>query len=176
MEKKLRNNMIFHGAIVVLLGLLAGIPFGLVLLESMEGEVRAWRMAHLEGLINGLLVIAVAASVRRLELPDRGKSILAWSLIAMAYGNVVASTLGALFGVRGLAPGGPVVNTVVYVIFMLAVVGVFVGMALVAWGARAAMADTTVTHVRVDVSDGPAGASETTDRASRRRRSHRRDS
>jgi len=141
MTTHLRKKLIFHGAIVILLGLLAGFPFAMVLLGSMHGEVRAWRMAHLEGVLNGLLVIAVAGIGRRLELDERQQRLLAWSLIVMAYGNVVASTIGATFGVRGLSPQGPAVNLLVYVLFMVAVVAIFVAMGLVAWGARAQAKD-----------------------------------
>ena len=34
--------------------------FVMVLNGSMEGEVRAWRMAHLEGILNGLVCLAAA--------------------------------------------------------------------------------------------------------------------
>ncbi len=49
MDERLRHKMIFHGAVVILLGLLAGFPFAFVITEQMPGDVRAWRMAHLEG-------------------------------------------------------------------------------------------------------------------------------
>jgi hypothetical protein len=37
--------MIFHGAVVILLGLAAGFPFALVITQSLEGSVRAWRIS-----------------------------------------------------------------------------------------------------------------------------------
>jgi hypothetical protein len=93
-------------------------------------------MAHLEGLLNGVLLIAVAAIGPVLRLDVRQATVVAWSLVVTAYGNVIASALGATFGVRGLTPGGPAINTVVYVTFMIAVVTVVVAMALVTRGAR----------------------------------------
>jgi hypothetical protein len=128
--------MIYHGAIVFLLGLGLGLPFGLVLLGTMEGSERAWRMAHLEGLLNGLFVIGVAAVGPALRLSATRAAILAWCMIVTAYGNVIASALAATYGVRGLSPGGSLVNTTVYVLFMIAVATVVVGMALVAAAAR----------------------------------------
>jgi hypothetical protein len=128
--------MVFHGAIVVVLGLLLGFPFAMALLSDPQGDVRAWRMAHLEGILNGLLVIAVAGVGRHLNLTAAAPRVLAWSLIGMAYGNVVASALGAASGVRGLEPAGPAVNLIVYVLFVLAIVAVFVAMGLVVYGAR----------------------------------------
>lgn len=135
MEERLRHRMIFHGAVVIVLGLLAGFPYALAITGQMEGDLRAWRMAHLEGVLNGLLVIAVAAAAARLTLTQGKQRLLAWSLVLMAYGNAVASVLGAIFGVRGLEPAGPAMNLVVYGIFMLAVVGVLVGLVLLAQAA-----------------------------------------
>ena len=129
------ETMIFHGAVVVLLGLLAGFPYALVVTGTLASSERAWRMAHLEGVLNGLLVIAIAAVWDRLALAGRKRDVLVWSLVLMAYGNVVASAIGATFAVRGLEPGGPLSNTFVYGLFMAAVVGVVVGLGLVAEGA-----------------------------------------
>jgi hypothetical protein len=93
-------------------------------------------MAHLEGLLNGLLLIAVAAVGSRLHLSTRQGTILTWSLVVTAYGNIVAATLAAASAVRGLEPGGSVANTTVYLLFMVAVVAVIVATGLVAHGAR----------------------------------------
>jgi hypothetical protein len=61
------------------------------------------------------------------------------SLLVAAYGNVIASILGASFGVRGLALGGSVANSAVYLLFVVAIAGVFAGVALlILGGARAA--------------------------------------
>ena len=138
MDGRLRDRMIFHGGLVIFLGLLAGFPYAFVVTGDLEGEVRAWRMAHLEGVLNGMLVIAVAAAAARFKLSARKQSLLAWSLILMAYGNFVASVLGASFGVRGLAPAPPAMNLIVYGLFMLAVVGIFIGIGLVVQVARSA--------------------------------------
>jgi hypothetical protein len=56
----------------------------------------------------------------------------------MAYGNVVASILGAATGNRGLAPGGSLANTAVYLMFVAAVVGIVVALALAGIGASRA--------------------------------------
>mgnify|MGYP003694112701 CR=1 FL=1 len=57
MEPRLRARLVFHGAVVVMLGLLAGFPHAFVLTGQLVGEERAWRMAHLEGLLNGMLMM-----------------------------------------------------------------------------------------------------------------------
>ncbi len=128
--------MLFHGVVVILLGLLAGIPFAFVISGDLAGSVRAWRMAHLEGVLNGLVVMAVAAAGGRMSLSARQQRWLAWGLIVAAYGNVVASIVGASFGVRGLTPTPPLSNLFVFLLFTLAIVGVFLGLGLAAWGVR----------------------------------------
>lgn len=130
------RRVVFHGAVVVLLGLLAGFPYAFVILGTMAGDQRAWRMAHLEGVLNGLVMFGVTAISRRLVLSAGQQSLLAWCLIVTGYGNVVASITGASLGVRGLEAGGSAGNTVVYLLFIVAVVTITLAMILIALGAR----------------------------------------
>jgi hypothetical protein len=135
MEHRLRDRMVLHGTVVIVIGLLAGFPHALVITGQLAGSERAWRMAHLEGVLNGLLVLVVAAVADRLVLSRRRHAVIAWSLIVAAYGNVVASILGAMWNVRGLNASPPGTNLVVYAIFFVAVVGVFLGLVLLAMSA-----------------------------------------
>ena len=179
----MRNRLVFHGAIVVLLGLIAGFPYAMVRVGSLGGEPRAWSMAHLEGLLNGMLVLIVAGVARRLSLSVREQTILFWSLIAMAYGNFVASVLAATFGVRGLEAAGPVSNLVVYALFLVALVGAFAGVGLIAYGARAESKEapakvtvevTSTGDVRTEEAPSRDGAvSRSSARSERRRRKRR---
>ncbi|HBZ70327.1 MAG TPA: hypothetical protein DEP35_11585 [Deltaproteobacteria bacterium] len=138
MDPKLRARMVLHGVIVIGLGLAAGVPYASAI-ASGEGEpVRAWHMAHLEGVLNGLLVLALAGAGGFLVLRPREQRTLALCAIGMAYGNVVASILGAATGNRGLAPGGSAINTAVYLLFVAAVVGIVVALALAGMGAARA--------------------------------------
>lgn len=136
MEKKLRASLIFHGSIVIILGLLAGFPYALVLQGQMAGEPRAWSMAHLEGVLNGLLCLGAAGAFGKLALSAGQMRAMTWSFILMAYGNVAASVLGAVTGQRGLELGGPLSNTIVFALFMIAVVLVLVALGLLAYGSR----------------------------------------
>jgi hypothetical protein len=150
MNERLEGTMIAHGALVFLVGMAAGFPFAFVLLQqvalwplpSLEwtppGDVRAWRMAHLEGILNGLTLIGVAAAGRRLVLGERAQRWVAWGLVVTAWGNVIASLIGPLFGVRGLRVGDGPANSLMYLLFVVAIVAVVIAMALVARGAFAA--------------------------------------
>ena len=138
MERGLPEKLIVHGAGVILVGMLAGFGFAFVITGDVAGSERAWRMAHLEGLLNGLVLLAVAGVSDRLALRASRATLLAWSLIVTAWANVVASILAAVCNVRGLTPGGSLANTVVWGLFVIAVVTVLLALVLVAIGARAA--------------------------------------
>lgn len=153
MSERLQSTMIAHGALVFLVGMVAGFPFAFVLVQKIAlwpfpaidwtppGDVRAWRMAHLEGILNGLTLIAVAATGRRIVLGARAQAWVAWGLIVTAWGNMLASVIGPVFGVRGLEYGNGVANSVMYLLFVVAIVTVMIAMTLVARGAFAAARD-----------------------------------
>ena len=130
--------MVLHGVIVIRLGLVAGVPYASAIASGEAEPLRAWRMAHLEGVLNGLVAIAIAAAGGLLVLGHRQQRVLAVCVVGMAYGNVVGSILGAATGNRGLAPGGSFLNTVVYLLFVAAVVGIVVALALAGLGASRA--------------------------------------
>ncbi|MGH9889224.1 MAG: hypothetical protein ACREBE_27065 [bacterium] len=135
----MRARLLYNGALVVLLGLLAGFPYALVVTGQMAGEERAWRMAHLEGLLNGMLALIAAGVWDSLVLSARQRRWLALSLILAAWGNAVASILAASAGVRGLALAGPPLNAVVYLLFVAAIVAVFIGVGLLVRGGALAI-------------------------------------
>ena len=150
MNKRYQSIMIANGAAVFLVGLLAGFPFAYVLIEKIvlwpipgeidwkpPGDVRGWRMAHLEGILNGITLIAVAAVGDRLILTARAQAIVAWGLIITAWGNIAASVIGPIFGGRGLEFGGGAANSLMYLLFILAIGTVITAMALVLRGALA---------------------------------------
>ena len=154
MSRRLRSLMVANGSVVFLIGMIAGFPFAFVVLGkvvlwplpgSLEwtgpGDVRGWRMAHLEGILNGLTLIAVAGVGERLRLSQRRQAVVAWALIVTAWGNIIASVIGPVFGGRGLEFGGSVANSLMYLLFVAAVVAVIVAMWLVFLGALADIRD-----------------------------------
>ncbi len=150
MSERLQSLMIAHGALLFLAGMVAGFPFVFHILGQVElwpipgsldiqipGDYRGWRMAHLEGILNGLLLIVVAAVGMRLRLGEAAARWVVWGLIVCGWGNVTASFIGPLTGTRGLSFTGFGWNTLVFLLFMLAIVAVFIAMTLVFRGAWA---------------------------------------
>jgi len=129
-DRRPRVSLVRHGIILVLLGLLAGIPFALVITGDLAGEVRAWRIAHLEGVLNGLMLLGVGAAGGLIRLPPVRARVLVVGLLVAGYGNLVASVLAAAFGVRGLTPTGPAANVAVLALFTAAAVGVFAALCI----------------------------------------------
>ncbi|NNL64622.1 MAG: hypothetical protein HKP30_00120 [Myxococcales bacterium] len=154
MNERDRRTLVAHGALVFLLGMAAGFPFAFEILGRIElwpfpgrmpfdppGDLRGWRMAHLEGILNGLLLIGVAAVGPLLRLGARGAGWLKWGLLVCAWGNITASWIGPLSETRGLAFTGLSWNGLVYLLFVAAIVGVIGAMVALFVGARAGSRD-----------------------------------
>lgn len=152
MTPRMQSTMIANGALVFLVGMVAGFPYAFVIIEKIAlwpipgsidwappGDVRAWRMAHLEGILNGLTLIAVGAAGGRLKITRRAELIIGWGLIITSWGNISASVIGPLFGGRGLEFGGGISNSLMYLLFVLAIGVVIAAMIVVYRGARADM-------------------------------------
>lgn len=132
--------MLFHGAIVVFMGLLFGLPFGVALTAGWgEESMRAWRVAHAGMVAVGLLLIAIGAALRHLVLGQRQTSWLVWSLVASAYGFTLAVLLRGVAGVKGFQPTGPILNWIAFLSNMVGIVGSLMGVALTIHGASAAL-------------------------------------
>ncbi|CAK9095391.1 Phosphatidylinositol 4-kinase gamma 6 (AtPI4Kgamma6) (PI-4Kgamma6) (PI4K gamma 6) [Durusdinium trenchii] len=144
-----QRRTVFHGIVCFGLGLAAGIPYsgvvfrdhakewseaeqeavkGLImaLSNAISGTERAWKMAHMEGLLNGLSMMIVASVLpvmRNLSL-DEIKH-LSTAMAVTAYGNTIAAFLCAMMSVRGFSPGGSIVNRVANLGFGAGVPAIF---------------------------------------------------
>ncbi len=136
MTDRMRALLVANGAIVFLIGLAAGIPFAIEIVQKFElwplpvsveldppGDVRGWRMAHLEGIMNGLVLFAVAGVVPVLRYSPRSAAVAYWGLLITAWGNTIASIIGPMTDTRGLTFGG-FWNSIVYLLFVVAIVGI----------------------------------------------------
>ena len=136
MSTRTAATLTFHGLIVLFLGLLAGAPYGAAVVGAWGADAeRAWKLAHLEGLQNGILLLAIAACSPWIALSGRRERIVVWGAALAAYGNTIGGILGAILGYRGLAPEGPLGNWVVFVAFMFGMWGVLIAVPLAAVGA-----------------------------------------
>jgi len=135
-----QTQLLLHGAIVLFIGLLCGIPFAVAAGNAWgEEAVRAWRVAHTGGAAVGLMLLAIGAVLPRLVLGNRAAASLAWSLVASGYSFTLGVLVAATAGVRGLQAAGPAPNWVVFVSYAVGTVGAILGVVLLIVGAAAAL-------------------------------------
>lgn len=109
---------------------------------ALPGDERGWRMAHMEGITNGLMLLGIAAVGSRLRLSARQATALLWSSLITAWLFFLPSAFGPMVGARGLAFGGgpfgaSLANDVMYVCGWPPVVAVHVMLFLLLRGALA---------------------------------------
>lgn len=132
-----RSLLALHGAIVLLLGLLAGLP---AVAEELAGvQPTTWRAGHGALLLAGVWLLATAALLPGLVLAPRQRKALTWSLIATAYAFTAAVLIQAITGVRALAPHGTASSWVAYVANLATVATGLLAALLTVLGAKAAL-------------------------------------
>lgn len=93
-----KRRLLWHGMFLFLLGLITG------LLEPQFTNVRMGLAAHLEGVMNGIFLVALGASWAEVRLPAPWKSAAYWSALYGTYANWAFTTLAAIFGTGALSP------------------------------------------------------------------------
>lgn len=132
----LQRTLIVHGGLVLMLGFVAGFGFLFYLLGAIElwpipgsidyqlpGSDKAWRMSHLEGVMNGLMLWLVAAVLPTFRLPDTSARRVTYALLVTAWTFPIASLFDAFFEhSRGLRFGGPVTNMIPFFLFYAGII------------------------------------------------------
>lgn len=109
------RNLVFHGVIVLIIGLMCGMPYGKAInRKAAEATVQAWRLAHQAIPIGAILMFAVAAVLTPFDVTATLKWFIAVSLIISAYAFAFALPLAAVAGHRGLSSKGPFAAKLVY--------------------------------------------------------------
>jgi hypothetical protein len=126
--------LIFHGTVVLLIGLLAGFPFlfGIVR-DAPPRSVDAWRAAHTGLSSTGVMAIAMGAALAIWQAGGPAVTVATWGITIGAYGIALAMTLAAATGSRGLVAGGPASNHVVYASYMTGVPATLIGAGAFLW-------------------------------------------
>ena len=130
------KQLVLHGAIVLMIGLLCGAPYGRAINRGKpERTIVAWRVAHASLPIGAAVMLGVAGSLSALAIVDQIKWAVALSWIASSYAFCVSLPLAATTGHRGLTPGGPLSAWIVYGGNLTGAVLSFVGTALLIYAA-----------------------------------------
>lgn len=107
--------LLLSGAIVLLVGLLCGAPYGAAIKRKNEELIRAWKLAHLSLSLGGATMIAIAAVLSLLGNQETYKWTIAVSYIVSGYGFCFSMVGEPFLGARGLSWSGTRNNKIVYV-------------------------------------------------------------
>jgi styrene-oxide isomerase len=109
--------MLANGMLVILVAMLAGFMLMFSLLGGFEiwpgntlvfpvyGTTEGWVRAHSGGTMNGLLVMAIALALPKLNLSQVMQKLTAWGFIYVAWSFTVFYWLGNAAGNRALSIG-----------------------------------------------------------------------
>jgi hypothetical protein len=97
-----RLRLVLHGAVVLLVGLLSGLP---TTVESLSGAERHWHVAHEALIMMGVWMLVSSSILSSLVLGAREAAGLYWSLLAMGYGFVVSLLIGGVIDADVFSPG-----------------------------------------------------------------------
>jgi hydroxylaminobenzene mutase len=131
------RRLIWHGVLLTFIGLLTG-----ALLPSFTNP-RLGLSAHVGGVMNGTLVIALGAIWSHLVLSPRAAAALFWSAVYSGYANWAGLFLAAAFGTSRTTPmlgaghvGAPWQEAVVAFFLITGAVVILVACALALAGLR----------------------------------------
>jgi hypothetical protein len=123
-----------HGAVVILLGLAAGIFYWTdIILKRNQEKIRAWRAAHGTLVLFGTLMLVVA--LIETSSPDAPVSalLLGWIFVTAGYSFACALMIGAATGRRALLPGRHPLDMVLFAGHLIGALGSIVGTVLLFW-------------------------------------------
>lgn len=109
------RHLLFHGVVILLLGLLAGIPYGRAILKKeQESLIIAWRVAHSSLSMGAILMFALVSILPLLNVDLNIKWFIVVLFIVTGYAFSFALYLGPIVGHRGLIYRGPLLAKAVY--------------------------------------------------------------
>lgn len=130
-----QSRLALHAGAVILLGMLSGIPMAMVLTGYLEGNIADWRISHMEGLINGLLMLAIAGCLSFLTLSPKQSQWLFWTTLYTGYSNALYGWSRGLFGHAGLDFAPPFTNQLTAILGGLPIFTAFIAIFLLMHGA-----------------------------------------
>jgi len=131
----LNKYLLFHGGIVILIGLISGLIYWQTIIRNKRPEViRGWRIAHVFLVMEGMFIVIVGLSVPHLVLSGLAVRALVWVIISSGYGFAWAFVGGAWKGNRGLTPKPYGLNTILFLGHFVGAGGSLIGIAMLIYG------------------------------------------
>jgi len=127
--------LIFHGAIIILIGLFSGLIYWQTIIRDKRPEViRGWRIAHVFLVIEGMFIIIVGLIIPHLVLSGLAVRILVWTIASSGYGFAWAFIGGAWTEYRGLSPKPYGLNTILFLGHFIGAAGSLIGITIFIYG------------------------------------------
>ena len=132
-----RRRLMWHGMLLFLAGLITG------LLEQRFTNVRMGLSAHLEGVMNGILLLALGAAWNEVRLPHSLRVTAYCTALYGTYVNWLVTSIAAAFGTAANSPitsaghsGQQWQESVVAMGFLSVAITITAASLLVLWGLR----------------------------------------
>jgi len=136
----LNKYLIFHGVIIILIGLFSGLIYWQTIIRDKRPEViRGWRIAHVFLVMEGMFIIVVGLVIQHLVLGGLAVRVLVWTIASSGYGFAWAFVGGAWKGYRGLTPKPYGLNTILFLGHFIGAGGSLIGIAMVIYGSFKAL-------------------------------------
>lgn len=113
-----RLRLLMHGSIIAVIGLLSGFGFLFSILDSVSvwplvieldagfpGSERGWRLAHVAGISNGLMMIVAGLALVHIEATRRAQAWIVWGMIYTGWANTIFFHMGNFASNRALSAG-----------------------------------------------------------------------
>ena len=126
--------LILNGSIVILAGLLSGLPFRRAIVRKRSENVNAWRVAHSVLMMDGMWMLVAALVIPHLALDEGLVWGMTYSLVAAGYGFTVAFIVGAWKGLPGLTARPYGLNTLLFAAHVIGASGSLAGTVIMVYG------------------------------------------
>lgn len=113
-----RLQLLKHGAIIAVIGLLSGFGLVFVILDSftvwpvtlpfgdnIPGSERGWRVAHVAGVMNGLMMMITGLALVHIDATRRAGKWIVWGMIYTGWGNTIFFHCANISSNRALSAG-----------------------------------------------------------------------
>ena len=135
MSRSVEGTLCLHGAIVMFAAFVSGLMIGVVAVGQVEGSFEGWKLAHMEALINAIVLFAIAGCMHKLVLTAGKAKVVTYCLVIMAYCNTVFGYMRALTGAPGYQFDDSLANNIATFAGMLGVPMAVIAFVLILMGA-----------------------------------------
>ncbi len=88
-ERSLVGKLVFHGTVNIFIAFINGFLIAATAMGQIAGQKQDWILAHMESLMNGMMLFIVAGFIGKLSITPKRAVVATHCLIGMAYCNTL---------------------------------------------------------------------------------------